>query len=317
MKRIFICLLLFCSCVNELYLPFEPSADGLILNARFEIQNKSHSIFLSYKKGGIVTIPNNPIVLLSINNLEYQKLTITENNNNYIEYRFNYDFKQGDNIKILATNDKKEASAEVSFPVVTTPLKLSGDDKQLDMSFTDNPSTKDYYRVIVYGTGTVRELRASEVIREEKFTSTINFSSDNPLIDNNIKEGDNIFQNFSSLFTPTNKMRVFSDETVSGKEIKLDIKVLNEVADYHNDYSNIVKIENRKLVVALQHLSSKDYHYFCSLNSGANFGYAGNILIEPTIVPSNVKGGTGYVMALSSSISSIDREDIIIDHKYY
>lgn len=301
-------------CTSEFQVPLYTSEDSLILNSQLETQNTSHKIFLSSKWQGRVDA-SSPIskVSISVNGGPKMVLSSESMERSYRIFEFDYNFSPSDVVEIEAEDGAKTTSAKVQFPKAVGDIGVAqlDDQSQLCVSFTDDPSQTNYYRLIARNSYTV--VYTHNETGEEGTVEGSNQAAiytDDPLITGVSSESGGMLGDLMSEIMANNQFNIFSDNSLTSSDISITFEVLQLESHNVPENTTIQRAINRKLNVYIQNLNPEDYRYFSSLNAGDNFGFAGNILVEPTIVPSNVKGGSGYVCAITASKNSIPLADL-------
>lgn len=313
MRKFFILLIIsvlsLSSCMNTLEIPFDAGEDMLILNARFESHKTTHIVYLSYKKNGNIIVPDsNSKVYLKVNGGKEEEIPFSDKYGDYgLKYSFEYQFKEGDTIELRAEGNGKKVNAKATFLPAVERVEVSQDDNSTYLSFEDNRTSEDFYRFQVDYTYrvTVTDKITGEVKKYDNRYDSYVICND-PLISDMPKESGLLADLISEIFA-SNINFIFNDYQLTTSKVNIAFDVMNSenipgVVDLTNKQ---VDITERSINVYLQHLSIDDYFYFKSLNAGDSFGFAGNILVEPTIVRTNVEGGSGYVSAITSTKGSL------------
>lgn len=315
--------LLLASCTNHIETNITPSEDCLILNACLESQNKVHKVFLSYKKGGqIEAVADYAKMYASVNGAAKVELTRLANDKISSAFELEHTFQPGDKLALYAECGSMAAMSQVEFPAALgTETELTYEDLtsnfnpyfRIKFSFYDDAATTDYYKFSVKNSYALvgTNLATSQTIRKDYSRFCICYSSNALISTGNLPTHD-FMEEIMRTFVPSNSNMVFNDDGISGQKVVLDADAIPlENVEFDEDLKDMrVDMVDRSIDVHIQHISQDTYRYFRSLDAGESFGFAGNILVEPTIIPSNVSGGSGFVAAITSTTRKITFPDI-------
>lgn len=320
MRRLFsffCAIFLLGACSEYIEIPLDSGVDTLIINARLESHNEYHYIYLSKKQGSKIIAPENAEVNITINGSSSTQLERDEQINAFLAYPFHYLFKPGDRVEIVAKSGELRAKVQVVFPKAVDTVKVEqasaleeGKSVKTQISFKDDSLQSDYYRLTCTNYYRVRGTKVKSGESEEfDYIGYPSFSTSSVLINGPLSDNDTMLGGLFNTLNPDNDTKVFDDELVSGQDVSIDMQVkLKE--NYNSVGYKSVDLTDRRIDIHLQHLSPEAYHYLRVINAGSNLSFAATILAEPTVLPSNVEGGKGFVMALTSTSDSIVLPDV-------
>lgn len=232
----------------------------------------------------------------------------------------------GDDIRLEATaeNGKYHTTADVTVPYPVNPIHVDtclaslreyngwGTYRQYKVTLQDRPGEKNYYRldirndITTYGQydnykDTIVYSRETEVINRE----------DVILTDGNPSSSEDDEDDFFGTYIE-NKYNVFTDGRFSGTTCSL--KVYTKLYNYDNSGLYNITRRSRSIIVRLLSISEAEFRYLKALNTLESGNYE-EALMEPIIIPSNVKGGLGFVGISSETRMTMQLPDEIIDNE--
>ena len=306
------------SCENEIPYNPEQKAPLLIMNALLDAGETENFVYLNLSGTGGIGHVDDATVTLTVN--------FFPEINKRKKFRIHTALQPGDVVRLEAVAEKSKyhVSAEVNVPqpistihVDTTRILLKSYGSwnaylQFKINMQDRKGEKNYYRldirqdITVYGQDiagkdTIIYMRNTEFINREDIILTDGnpISSDN---DNNDFFGTDI----------KNKYNVFNDSrfTDTGCTLKVYTSLYNnnEPPHIHN-----VSRRSKTFTVRLLSITEAEYRYLKALNFIESDDYE-SALVEPVIIPSNVKNGLGFVGASSETRVILKLPDEITDN---
>lgn len=240
------------------------------------------------------------------------------------KYRISTPLHPGEHIRLeaIAEKGKYHATAEVTVPypvhsiqvdTCLMPIQIySGWEthRQFKITLQDLPDEANYYRldiwndITTYGKydgirDTVLYARERDIVNREDVILTDGHpsSSDEDL--------DDIFGNYIE-----NKYNVFTDSRFPNGNCTL--KVYTQLYKNYNQWLSNVTHRSRSITIRLLSISEAEFHYLQALNTLESFNYE-EALMEPVMIPTNVKGGLGIVGISSETRITMRLPDEIID----
>ncbi len=334
-------LLVAAGCEETIDIEIEDQEPLLVLNAQLSSDRTQHTVFLSLSTVSNVTAVKGADVKVSINGaapvkaVEQAEKTDEWNYRSYTGYLFEAELHPGDKVQLTASKDSRSASCEVTLPPrinlmsadtsrvqVRTYENYTEESFQLKVDFQD-PEEENYYRFsCVLESDVITTMKGGETFLHPQHRTLRLDTSNDPVISEGLSTGSD---NALSFFKVDNSYAVFSDELFRGsrRTFRFSISpyaledlifpaVSADDPDWDWDQVSLIRSTHRRLGVMLYSLDYVTYRYLKSLNNMETFGYEQQILIEPTTLPSNVEGGTGFVGAYTASeIIWFDLPDIL------
>lgn len=304
--------LLFASCENELPFSRGSQEPQLLMNAMLEAGKTDNEVSLKIMYEDEAIQVGNGSVTVYVNG---EKKEIAEAK--LIWWRSDGSdslklcvlktvFQPGDRIRLEATaeNGKYNASAEVEIPQpVTEDIQVDTLLTQLKVGYVvqpcmryritlnDRPGEKNYYRLIIQEDEYWGDPDAGWEYEPYENRPDIINQEDVVLTDGHLTTADD--EEFGILdMTIQNKMNIFTDSRFQNSPYTL------KVYTYYKDYHYFAE-ENHIVVKAnirIQSITKTDYRYLRALNCLSSDNYNAT-LMEPVILPCNVRGGLGFVGA--------------------
>nr|WP_186972482.1 DUF4249 domain-containing protein [Bacteroides intestinalis] len=345
---IYVGINLFASCENEI--PYTPPyrEPQLIMNALLDAGEHENFVFLSvsgiegishvetasltlYINGQLAETPEELPPLKPIGSLDVVYDPDAPLNNlpeiaKRKKYRITTTLNPGDNIRLeaIAENGKYHATAEVTVPYPVNTIQVDtclarlkeyngwNTYRQFKITLQDRPNEKNHYRLDIRNDITVygQYNNYKDTIVYSRYTDLIN-REDIILTDGKPSNSEDYEDDpFGSYIE--NKYNVFTDGRFSGSTCTL--KVYTQL--YNNDYSGLYNVTRRSksITVRLLSISEAEFRYLKALNYLESDNYE-EALMEPVIIPSNVKGGLGFVGISSETRMTMQLPDEIIDNE--
>lgn len=314
-------VLSFTSCENEI--PYNPSlhVPQLVMNALLEAGEEENFVYLSLSGANNISHVDEAVVTLYVNGRAVEvaeELPPIQPFGNAPDtelpeiakrkkFRLKTKSSPGDCLRLEAVAEggryRAEASVVVPQPLdglrvdtATVMLRYRYDSwkpcRRYLVSIDDRPGELNYYRLDIrrelkiYG----RSFVGNDTVDFVKKTSLVN-REDVVLTDGRPMTGDEE----DNFFLPNmeNKFNIFSDRLFAGSSHTL--KVYTETLDdFTTSVVHDVKRVEHKAVVRLLSLNEEEYRYLKALNCLDSDDYDTS-LMEPVVIPSNVKGGLGFV----------------------
>jgi hypothetical protein len=175
-----------------------------------------------------------------------------------------------------------------------------------NVRFADPPDTENYYRVVVRYTSGRYDGPIYEPFNENNEVMVFTGVSPLPVREDPIVNPGGESPFFGQV--PINRLSIFSDELISGKDYELKLTMGFSPRD-----TNYYEFEHYE--VDLQSISKDLYLYL--LTSSVQIESHDNPHAEPVIVYSNIRNGLGVVGAVSSSRSTIKYGQFPVDGVKY
>lgn len=308
----FAALFLLAACEEEIDLQIGNDAPVLLMNAQLRTDDTLHAVVLNRSLLSRLELLDGANVTVTVNGTERIAATPREKNGYYNGslYCFRADFKAGDHVRIDAVHGEEHAFAEVDFPepativsVDTVRTEMPGYygywSYQFRTRIRDIAGIDNYYRV------TMERLAAYELETgdagermhwEDQERTGFDASSD-PIISDGIMASSGSDDLFGDLM-PGNAYCAFTDRLFRDGDCTLRVEApLGSFVSYYTPFSYPVRERHFYAVVKLYTMSLYQYRYLRAIDNFEAFGYEMSFLVEPTSLPSNVKGGIGFVSA--------------------
>lgn len=293
-------VLLLSSCEKEITFNGEQSKDMLVINSLVKADEAvtarvSRSIFFLNPTYGVPTFVNDAVLELFVNDVSQGQMQYTTHSQPSALYTSSYVARQGDRITIKARHnyyDAVAASTYVPYATTINSVTASYSDgnyghKQVNfnINFDDNGNTTDFYEIEIFA-----------------FTwSTAPNPSREYVLLYGIYSNDIVFGNTTVSdpfgYTYQNRVSVFDDYLINGKQYTLNVFVGESYAVSDND----------SLEIRLKTVSRDYYLYRKSLDAYNNNDEFLEIFGEPVQIYTNVEGGIGLVAGLTDNIFRIKR----------
>lgn len=327
-RYIFPLLLLAASgCQETIDIELEDQEPLLVLNAQLATDRTEHAVYLSLSTVSDVTAVLGATVEASINGgaaikaVESTETVQEWSARNYMAYVFSARLAPGDKVRLSARKGERQAYAEVTMPprvnmasADTSRVFQRSYDTYTEEEFQfkvdlQDPAGDNFYRFH----GVLRSDMVFNLKEGDPYIQHIDINlpldtSNDPVISEGLTTGNDSDLSF---FNVDNVYAVFSDELFrdSRRTFRFSISpyyLQTNIWYYMGDsldWDNVTDMNNtnRRLGVMLYTMDYLSYRYLKSLNNMETFGYEQQILIEPTTLPSNVEGGTGFVGAYTAS----------------
>lgn len=317
-------------CENEI--PYNPDRQKplLIMNALLNAGEAENHVYLHLSEGNSIGQVKQATLSLYINGqlAEKPQPEISQNNENNAPMTFclHTAFQPGDHIRLEATaeEEKYRAESEVIVPQPVESIQIDTcvtkilqwgsmrDYRRILVTLHDLPNEKNYYRLEVLNNYRIRARYpvpslnedGSQVTDEDGtplywYKDTVFNYTDRELInrediiltDGHISHSDEDEDN--EMFPIiNNKYNIFTDNQFSNSSATLKVYTALGV-NYLSGYQNIYALP-LSLSVRVLSLTRDEYLYFKGLNCMDDDDYD-TTLMEPVSLPSNVKGGLGFV----------------------
>lgn len=212
------------------------------------------------------------------------------------KFRITTPLKAGEQIclEAIAENGKYHTTAEVSVPHPVSSIQIdtclipirvySGWEphRQFKITLQDRPNEKNYYRLDIW-----------------------------ILTDGNPSSSEDDEDDFFGSYIE-NKYNVFTDDRFS--DATCTLKVYTQLYHNYNLWLYNVTRRSKSITVRLLSISEAEFRYLKALNTLESGNYE-EALMEPVMIPSNVKGGLGFVGISSETRMTMQLPDEIIDNE--
>ena len=333
MKKLIPILLLSFSvaaCYEEIIIPTEDKDPVVVMNAQMDNLEEVHTIYLSISKLSEVLPLPGASVKVFVNGTQAEEATevVEEDPWNRTAYVFSTGFKPGDEVRIEARKDAFFVTSTAIVPpavpveaIDTASVRITymgdtSDYLQLKVRFKDLPG-RSWYGVDGYYLDKWEYFDEDGNVIPEYTTYerpwTAGMETDfDPVISEG--SGKTAGGEIAALISVSNYYHCFSDDPIVDQECTLRI-LLNPYAFYLSEYryggyygftpwsgdadfETLMSLSCRVQRTCLFRMRSLDftqYRYLKALNNLETFGTEVSFLVEPTIIPSNVEGGLGFV----------------------
>ena len=316
--------------------------------------DSSHDIYLSWSYPDRVAAIPGASVVCTINGVEHKAVeyipTEEEESGYYglrtaTKYTFDATFKAGDVVKVEASKDGKKAWSELVVPQQPILSKVDTQTVVRTMHYQDLFDTSTYEEEYLDVTSKIRDIAGEDNFYTLNCNKTMDFTFYITDEDGNVGTRHDSFNQDLSFETfndriledgyasqrgtlleellPTNEMHGFSDKEFKDGEatLKFSVQTYN-LKDYFYNYYYFPAGANRAIAkttmqVRLSTISHDYYNYLRALNNMVTYGYDVSIIIEPTMLPNNVRDGYGMVVVRSEAVASFDLGEFEFDLNYY
>ena len=242
------------------------------------------------------------------------------------KFRITTPLKAGEQIclEAIAENGKYHTTAEVTVPYPVSSIQIdtclipirvySGWEthRQFKITLQDRPNEKNYYRLDIWNDIAVHGQYDSRIdtVLYARETAIIN-REDVILTDGNPSSSEDDEDDFFGSYIE-NKYNVFTDDRFS--DATCTLKVYTQLYHNYNLWLYNVTRRSKSITVRLLSISEAEFRYLKALNTLESGNYE-EALMEPVMIPSNVKGGLGFVGISSETRMTMQLPDEIIDNE--
>lgn len=321
------------SCYEEIIIPVGDEEPVAVMNAQLNTADTTHAIYLSVSQKNRVRGMEGADVQVTVNGKKTLRATevIDENDQRWTRweslYAFEADLEPGDEVRIDARKDAFHVTAAVIAPpavdlslIDTSTVRMSymgdtGDYLQVKLGFRDLPGDS-WYRVAACMESVYAYLD-EDGNPSPVYSGVQNWWMDpetgyDPVIsDGGGKTGG---MDIGALLSAENSYNCFSDNSFRDQDCTIrplfvpyvvygyyDRYIFPDLVDY-DDYQVIYEEISampyyvyRKARLQVRSIDFAQYHYLKALQNLDTYGTEMTFLVEPTILPSNVEGGLGFV----------------------
>ena len=322
------------ACINKIPVDFGDVEARLVLNAQLLSQGDEQLIYLSESYLSDTKPVTDAAVTVEVDGkgpITAEALPLTEQDRYAAGYRFQGAIPAGSRVKVTARTGDREvwASSEVTEAVAissvdTARVMVQSFDEpqeafQFRVTFQDIPGDT-YYQIGVRAEFVVHQVDAEGRTLDipTQYELPVDGSAD-PVLGGN--------STMASIFELTPTYLVFTDVLFRDKACTIRLSIPPESLYPYYYYWDEDFVPRYALVSArffpwLETITREEYHYLCALNNLENFGYEGQVIVEPTTLPTNVNGGLGFVTVRNrSEAAPIDggewRQEYYYDDDYY
>ena len=296
------------ACINKVPVDFGNPEPQLVLNAQLLSQDEDQIIYLSESSLSDSKPLTGAEVTVEVDGKEPVKaeaIPLEESD----RYAAGYSFRcgpipAGSQVKVTARVGGREAwaSSEVTEAVAissvdTVRVMVQSFDEpqeafQFRVTFQDLPGN-NYYHVGVHAEFLIHQVdeqgRTMDV--PAQYELPVDGSAD-PVLGGN--------STMVSIFDLAPTYLVFTDDLFRDKSCTLRLSIPPEsLYPYYyfwaEDFVPRYAIITARFIPWLETITREEYNYLSALNNLENFGYEGQVIVEPTTLPTNVQGGLGFV----------------------
>lgn len=295
------------SCENEIPFKVSENQPKLIVNALINANKTENEIRLALTGNKSTSPVTDGEINIYINDKPAETIrpVVVENNfRKEVRYISYLQYSEGDQVRLeVSTADGLHLTkTELTIPhsiriekidTATVSIYNRGEYLRIRTTFTDNPSTKDFYRIAVSKELTYHGL--SNVTGRD--TVVIELISSNLLIREDVvltegKPGTTEDTDDSPIPVYENIYAIFDDSRLSGSYTMTTSLPFYGYYGYHQDFK--AERISMDVVVRLISLTEAEYYYLRALNVYDSIDYD-EMLSPPVRFPTNVTGGTGIV----------------------
>lgn len=303
------------SCTSQVIVEPEDKSVKVIMNCLVTTDNTSCDFYLSASKVSDTEKLGGAKLTVSVNGGAPVMAVETSPGTEYyaqraVPYFYNGSFNPGDHILVEATTKYGKVSSEVDVPdkvnidkVDTTRVIVRGSgytEKNLrfKITVTDKAGESNFYRLRFFKEECYAKDSGAGKTRE-RYQLYADASADPVLSEGSMNTGDLL----SELLEMDNSYLVFNDGMFDGESRTLSVNVPMEGLIAGFSFNPVIPddYDDPYVVVVLEQLSFEEYHYLKAMNNLNNLGYDAGFFFEPTTIPSNVKGGLGFVAVATDS----------------
>lgn len=351
MKKILLLLpFLTLACTSELELPADGADEVLIVNGSLCSADSVHVVRLvsSSASEGII-LPPAAKVTLFVNDVAKAESTAPSDEKAYMKsrsYKLECRFSPGDELRLTVETALGKCEVEGTVPAAPKVIDVrQGEAVELTYDDYGNVETRSFTRVFLTLSDPAGERNAYRV---KARAMAVHELKDGPegiglpvgyktapapadLTVYNLLEP--AMQLPWSTNNPVNDFNVFSDDTFDGQTYSLDLCLRGKsgtsgkhllffsppsVGSYYRDgvYYSDLWCSHQWLDVELEAIPYDTWRYIMAEEYDSE-GPVIPLVYEPTLFPSNVKGGLGYVNISSATISTIQLPDVYFDVDHY
>lgn len=305
------------SCINKIDFAPEQIAPALVMNSFIDSKAEEHRVFISISKQNSISIPDKDglQVKFMVNGKEVEDIKQAPAKEDgkplYIEYLARSSVKPGDKIYLEAKSGAFHAfsEAEVLQPAsianvdTSRSVRTSGKERSV-MRFTadviDRKNEKNWYFIDL-----VRETILLNDKEEVLFTETrslpMNFKEDY-ILGTGTDDADELLSLFSF-----RKYHVFNDNEFKDRSHKLKFMTrLNSLYSIAiaEKYKENVKEKRIFLHIKLYSINEETFKYLKNLGAATSGVFLPSFL-ESAVLGQNVKGGLGFVTAMTPDVQTL------------
>lgn len=306
-------LFLLSSCVNTIPVEFGSVDPVPVMNAQFDAYAGDQDVYLSQSKVGSAS----PVLGAKVSvYVDGEKLAdasdISDEDDRFAgHYRFVGGFKEGQRVRLTASKDDWNLSAECEVPgapvieafdtcrIQVQSIMGSTEMFQFRITIRDIPG-RTWYRVGVRRAENYcfTDAEGQKLILPAISELFLDTSSD-PMLGSS--------GNVMSFFLTNDTYIVFSDEMFADGSCTLRLNAdsywMDEPYPYvdYGDFQPVHVSASPDVFPWVETLSFEEFCYIKAINNLENFGYQGQVIVEPTTIPSNVTGGIGFFSVTNSA----------------
>lgn len=350
MKKIFVLLpFLAVACTSELVLPVDGADEILVVNGSLCSSDSLHtvSIVSSSASKGIVSPPSDVRLDLYVNGVLKSSATEPEvDREKTRKYLLKCRFASGDHIRLTVESSLGLCEVEGIVPAAPEIVEAR-DGGYMELTYNDYGSTytRVFSRVMLTLNDPSGEKNAYRVhfvarARHELIEALPNGSGHAPgsIVTLDPKELPVFNMLEPSMRLPwkslnsVNFFNVCSDNSFDGERYTLNLCIKKDSGSTRNllafsppsaaaSYQNGVEVSelwctHQWLDVKLEAIPYDTWRYLMAVEYDSN-GPVFPIVYEPTLFPSNVKGGLGYVNISSATVSTLELPDVWFDSSHW
>ena len=326
-------LLLTAACQNTIRYEYDSTDGQITILSQMNSAEELHSVILSMSYPDRVESLPGATVRCSVNGevveAEEEKVEGTRTRT-YTRYWFDAAIHSGDQVRIEAVKGSLNASATVTVPLPgevsiqdtltytrhyestsffdDEPITWDVRELQVKLGLKDIPKQDSYFVLRVMKVFNSRHVFLDDEgqrTRPDSLSVDVNdyyWSEHDPILDDGYFSSGEEGEGLMDFLLATNSMHCFSDQRFIDGEAS--VKVFLRADDYPVTDATYAEVDIY-LVAELLSVDRSFYNYLRALNNMEAYGYDVSMIIEPTMLPSNVQGGFGMVSAGAQAQTSL------------
>lgn len=351
MKKILLLLpFLTLACTSELELPADGPDKVLIVNGSLCSADSVHVVRIvsSSASEGIVQPPEAKVTLY-VNGTAEAESTVPSDVKAYLKsrsYELECRFSPGDELRLTVETALGMCEVEETVPAAPKVIDArQGDAVELTYNDYGNVETRRFFRTFLTLSDPAGERNAYRVnIRargQHELVEAIPKFGAAPGRKTDLESKSLVVYNLLEPsmrlpwdeMNPVNNFNICSDDSFDGERYTLNLcyrpesgsryllclrpPVISTYNDIENDisYSEVWRT-HQWLDITLEAIPYDTWRYFMAVEYDSN-GPNIPLVYEPTLFPSNVKGGLGYVNISSGTIATLQLPDVYFDADHY
>ena len=323
-------LLAATGCINKVPIEFGEVTPQLVLNAQLLAKEDVQAIYLSESTLTTIKPLSGAEVTVLVDGKPFAAAVEAdeeEQDNHYAAaYCFQGGFPAGSQVKVTAKKGSWDAWAQTEvlpLPVISAVDTLRTMERDIDYSYEvfqvkitfRDLAGDSYYRVGVRADHLITQVDAAGETNEIPVTYEFPMSGSKDPVLGGATAG-------MSIFDLDKTYLAFSDEMFRDQEYTLRLTINSEqLFPYYymwdGNFSPEYAVVSTTMVPWLESISREEFDYLSALNNLENFGYTGQVIVEPTTLPTNINGGLGFFAVRNrTEAAPVEMPPRRIDYKF-